>query len=629
MASTRPPHFGAVLAFTLLATAACAARLSSAAAPAPDEADPYVVYVAQAEAHTRCGPSGEHYRTDPLRHGQKLEVYVETPDGWLGVRPPDDSFSWVIADAVEVGRSGDTGTILEDRTVSWIGTHLGRARRYQWQVQLAEGEPVTILGKSEREGPDGPQLWYRVVPPSGEFRWIHRDQIVETAEELVRSTRLAESDSGEHAGSIEFLPGRRPRLSDLARRERSEPLIPAPPTRRTEEDFTDKDFQSSDSRAAPRPGGARQASVDEPRVIGSGLREGWDSERAASDRTPPRDLHSIAEFISRPRIADIGDVEAPSASAAADDGNWVSGSSRIASTDSSSIPGSFAPRDGSFAPREGGDPNIRAVSNLQSPGRGVMTAHELSAGGKSRGLRHGDAPSLRPLRTVSSQKIESIEAETRGASVERLQLLFSRLVAEGASSVEVEPIRRAADAIATDDGDRVNSGRATLLVERVDQYRRIAQRRDGELIVRASATPMLPIGPTPASTVTAESDGQRSDQVGSMAAASAVPASLSVAANETRRPPGASPANGEAAGQQDHPSETGTLMAVYSVRRQSPPFVLVDRQGQTLAYVTPSPGVDLRRHLNSRVEVRGRRELLEGINTPHLIASDVARTPQR
>ena len=72
---------------------------------------------------------------------------------------------------------------------AWIGTHLGRARTYRWQVQLAEGEPVTVIGKSEREGPDGPQLWYRIVPPSGEYRWIHRDQIVNSSEELVAVMR--------------------------------------------------------------------------------------------------------------------------------------------------------------------------------------------------------------------------------------------------------------------------------------------------------------------------------------------------------------------------------------------------------------------------------------------------------
>ena len=151
--------------------------------------DPYPVFIAQDETFARCGPSDEFYRTDPLRHGQELEVYAETDDGWLGIRPPEGSFCWIPAETVEMDSEAETGTIIEDRTVAWIGTQLGRARTYRWQVQLAKGEPVTVIGKSEREGADGPQLWYRIVPPSGEYRWVHRDQIVTSSEELVASIR--------------------------------------------------------------------------------------------------------------------------------------------------------------------------------------------------------------------------------------------------------------------------------------------------------------------------------------------------------------------------------------------------------------------------------------------------------
>src|SRR5690606_12962377 len=66
------------------------------------------------------------------------------------------------------------------------------ARKYLWQIQMPRGEEVTILGRAEREGPDGPQLWYRIVPPSGEFRWVHRDQVVDNPELLLRDKPRAE-----------------------------------------------------------------------------------------------------------------------------------------------------------------------------------------------------------------------------------------------------------------------------------------------------------------------------------------------------------------------------------------------------------------------------------------------------
>ena len=99
--------------------------------------EPYSVYVAAEKSYARCGPAQDYYRTDPLRMGQELEVYAETDDGWLGIRPPEDSFCWVPAETVQKNDGELDGIISEDRTVAWIGTHLGRARSYRWQVQLA------------------------------------------------------------------------------------------------------------------------------------------------------------------------------------------------------------------------------------------------------------------------------------------------------------------------------------------------------------------------------------------------------------------------------------------------------------------------------------------------------------
>ncbi len=141
-------------------------------------ADPFVVQVESDGGYARCGPSEDSYETDPLRRGQSLDVYVQTPDGWLGVRPPENSFCWVPADAVEMQNSKQSGTIIEDGTAVWIGTHLEKKPKHQWQVKLATGEPITVISRSKRQGPDGPQLWFRIVPPSGEYRWVHRSQVV-------------------------------------------------------------------------------------------------------------------------------------------------------------------------------------------------------------------------------------------------------------------------------------------------------------------------------------------------------------------------------------------------------------------------------------------------------------------
>jgi len=64
---------------------------------------------------------------------------------------------------------------------------------------------------------------------------------------------------------------------------------------------------------------------------------------------------------------------------------------------------------------------------------------------------------------------------------------------------------------------------------------------------------------------------------------------------------------------------------VYSSRANSPPYALTDDRGLTVAYVTPYPGVNLRNHLNSRIEVSGQEKLLEGMSTPHLLVDQAIR----
>ena len=157
-------------------------------------AEPYTVYVAEDGGYARCGPSNKSYRTDPLHHRQPLKVFVETNDGWLGIQPVDDSFCWVPADVVNLDRSNKSGSINEDRTPAWIGTHVEQQPKNQWQVQLAAGEKVTVIGQSQRQGPDGPQLWYRIVPPSGEYRWVHKDQVVRGEDRSLAATQLAPQD---------------------------------------------------------------------------------------------------------------------------------------------------------------------------------------------------------------------------------------------------------------------------------------------------------------------------------------------------------------------------------------------------------------------------------------------------
>ncbi len=563
------------LSFVLLA-ATPSIELASAQGDS-SSSEPFVVYVAEEGAYARCGPSGDYYRTDPLRHGQSLDVYAETDDGWLGIRPPEGSFCWIIAETIDVDPGEEHGTIVEDRTVAWIGTHLGRARKYRWQVQLAKGESVTVIGRSEREGPDGPQLWYRVVPPSGEFRWLHRNQVVSNSVELIASVdRRVDQE-------IEFLPGGQtnPAPQKIVSTEPSEVQSAA----------TSSASASSRRRSPPRRSQANveasrsignafdaHSSRPDPATIGSGLKENWQASTAREatrqttsnsvrqlEPSAPARSNAIArpvgrmasiEFRGQPRLLDIGSQSvAPSGRETAGDQNWVSGAARSGTQPVASIATSLPTMVAAGA----GDGVIRQVAGQQS----IVTTIPAITG-------------------VSAEQIARVEQETRGADVERLSLILSRLMAARATAAEAEPVVRAAGMLAASSADPVTAGRARLLAERAEQYRRVSRRRDGDVVVASNVVPVIPPAPP-------------------------------VAAIPPR---------------QTSVSQVGYLVQVYSARSNSPPFALTDHSGRTLVYVTPVPGVNIRMHLNSHVKVTGRQGFLRGLNTPHLLVSSAFRAPE-
>lgn len=583
---------------------------------------PYTVYVVQEHSHTRCGPSADEYRTDELRHGQSLKVYAETDDGWLGIQPPETSFCWIPAETVKLDVSGDTGIVTEDRTVAWIGTHLGRARQYKWQVQLAKGEPVTVIGRSEREGPDGPQMWFRIVPPSGEFRWVHRDQVVLTSEELVASLQPS-ADEQRQNEAIEFQPA--PRRSKAVAQTASA-RNPEPQTTRSSSSRRTRDYTAAT--------GASVLSVDVAddstgQAIGSGLAgrdapvsDAGDSWQAADsirqvnapelatgqtnlsspvirdesagqlqDDRPSGLLHSLAK-LGRPRLLQIGSGTAPAPGQQAGDDNWVAGTSRPAIS-STAVRSPETQRFAQPLPNPSGP-------IMQVSGGAPMPAQTLVAPQQGLAVVTPSAmPELRPMHHVSGDRIDQIERETSTADVDGLSLILSRLMAGQASAPETAAVARAARALSASSHDPVVQGRARLLAERAEQYARVATRRDGEAVVLRNDL------------TTVDS-----------AVSGFVPAVMQTSQSIPLVDSASAAKSASADGQVIY---TGQLVQVYSARPHSPPYALTDGTGRTVAYVTPAPGVNLRSHLNNQVNVIGKGGFVQGLNLPHVLAGQAVR----
>jgi uncharacterized protein YraI len=126
---------------------------------------PYVAYVNSADVYVRSGPGRDYYPTDKLQKGEKVEVYRHDPGGWLAIRPPRQSFSWVSTrhlDPVE----DRLAVVNNGRVVARVGSTFSDVRDVI-QVRLEKGEQVELLNSPATDSP-----WCKIAPPAGEFRWV-------------------------------------------------------------------------------------------------------------------------------------------------------------------------------------------------------------------------------------------------------------------------------------------------------------------------------------------------------------------------------------------------------------------------------------------------------------------------
>jgi hypothetical protein len=159
------------------------------AAIAAAEDFPYSAYIAADKTEVVAGPGHRFYATDRLSRGTKVEIYREEASGWLAIRPPEGSFSWVPADFVE--RLGDDNLggaklgKVKQPTGAWVGTSVEHVAEHHQQVALKTGELVQIIDEKSVTGKgDKEQTWLKITPPAGEYRWVHlRDVVRQKPEE--------------------------------------------------------------------------------------------------------------------------------------------------------------------------------------------------------------------------------------------------------------------------------------------------------------------------------------------------------------------------------------------------------------------------------------------------------------
>ncbi|MEM9185711.1 MAG: hypothetical protein AAGB00_04360 [Planctomycetota bacterium] len=161
--------------------------LASITAPSPTAAQPpaapYEAIVRRGKIDVFSGPGGQYYRTSILTKGEAVEVHHKV-GGYLGIRPPEGSFSWAPGSDIKEIDPG-VAAVQREGVPSRVGSLLTEERNVV-HVRLKQGERVRVLSRVMIDGSE----WAQIAPPAGEFRWV-RAQDVGDGDEPVLPDRTA------------------------------------------------------------------------------------------------------------------------------------------------------------------------------------------------------------------------------------------------------------------------------------------------------------------------------------------------------------------------------------------------------------------------------------------------------
>ena len=129
---------------------------------------PYTAYITADEVYVRSGPGENYYPTDKLNAAAVVEVYRHDPGGWYAIRPPEGSFSWVSARYLSPG-DDNLAVVSGENVAARVGSRFSDIKDVI-QVRLHQAEVIEVLGADLDES--GTRRWYKITPPSGEFRWV-------------------------------------------------------------------------------------------------------------------------------------------------------------------------------------------------------------------------------------------------------------------------------------------------------------------------------------------------------------------------------------------------------------------------------------------------------------------------
>ena len=189
-------------------TALCAVLALGRSALAQDAS--YHAIVVQAEAEVRAGASIDPrlYATNRLQRGDHVEVIEDAGNGWLKIRPPSRSYSWIDAKQIErIDKDQANFVVKADVGVAvpvYIGSDLlNGAPPTVESCKVYQGTQIVVVGM-ERKDDSG--AWLPIKPPPAESRYIRAEAVTRSTAPAPPTTTLVGRSTAPSATTMS-IPG--------------------------------------------------------------------------------------------------------------------------------------------------------------------------------------------------------------------------------------------------------------------------------------------------------------------------------------------------------------------------------------------------------------------------------------
>ncbi len=564
------------------------------------QTSPETFYVQVERAEVYAGPDQQFYPTGNLERGTAIDVFMTLENGWLGIRPPQGSFSWLPASQGYLLPGGKSVEVTDGAAVSWIGTELGTAKQYRWQVQLQLGEQLTVVGEAMiKHHDEAPSLWYKVAPPNGEFRWIRSEAVSKTPPFISKPVGRVEPVQLANGQSQDMVP------NDVTTANYEEPSIvraKANSQRAKAEYRAESNSKASGVQKDPWAGyHAFDFSSGALSFLGLLPRPplSTTSPRQTARQTDP------SELIARRGWRDPRELQARriANSAEVNDTSNLQADSPVPATDFM-----LTPYENTLSQV---GPAISTISNMP-PVTTVSAERVLASEGVSKDAFAADAwygihqASTSPATGTSATGLLTLTAK----GLSEIHLAVSEIVAQPMVHWNLQGLADRTRYLVEHGSNAVERGEARLLLERIEGFQVLAT-KNASLTAGSMSQSQLP---------------------GTLSPFQLTSAKNTFGVQPTIGPSPWSFGSGLSAAESNHvtPSlpydATGWLVPVHAAKEnQQEMYALTNDSGKVIVYVSPIAGLNLGRYLNQPVGIYGLRGYLPQLRTNHIEAQRVVR----